>query len=264
MASARTVSDRDKRDVQVPVMLMYSDSRTSSDCLAEATWGADPLEYLGGFRALEYDETAQFRSSLSTNGTAKWDLVQAKQTSSSQSSANASLSIGYSNVDWTFLKVVYGWAAVQYQAWARGEIIVTADTTQNVILYTDMILEFWVDGVHYFGGDFFGFHRTPAVLRLKPGSHGIDVRLVRDVRAMGGVLEPTIDVLLELRQTSGALDPAREAMLLPDVVDGKLAGSVGSLYVRNTGSSDVEIINVESSDVSSPFHLWLLHKKEKL
>ena len=124
-----------------------------------------------------------------------------------------------------------------------------AETTQNVILYTDMILEYWVDGVHYFGGDFFGFRKCPSVLRLTPGSHQIDVRLVRDVRAMGGVLEPTIDVLLELQQTSGSLETARPGILMADVVDGNLASSVGSVYVRNSGNADLEVISAESSDV---------------
>ena len=94
---------------------------------------------------MEYDASAQFRSSLPTNGTAKWNITEAIQTSASSTSANASLSISYSNIDWDFLKLVYGWAAVQYQAWARGELTVSGNGTQAFILYTDAILEYWID-----------------------------------------------------------------------------------------------------------------------
>ncbi|KAF2121254.1 hypothetical protein BDV96DRAFT_563871 [Lophiotrema nucula] len=218
----------------------------------EATWGADPLEYLGGFRDLQYDQDAQFRSSLPVNGTAKWSIAQAKQTTSTPTSANASLTISYSNVDWAFLKIVYGWAAVQYQAWARGEITVLGNETQHVILYTDWILEFWIDDAHYFGGDFFTFRKAPPVLHLEPGTHRIDLRLVRDVRALGGINEPTIDVLLELQQTTGTLELAKPGVLMSDVVDGKLASPVGSVALRNAGQDDIEIVEIRSSNVRHP------------
>ncbi|KAF2730523.1 hypothetical protein EJ04DRAFT_473528 [Polyplosphaeria fusca] len=219
----------------------------------EGTWGADPLEYLGGFRALQYDQDSHFRSSLPTNGTAKWSIVQAKQTTSTSTSANASLSISYPDVDWDFLKVVYGWAAVQYQAWARGQIVVTGNASIPVVLYTDWILEYWVDDVHYFGGDFFTFRQAPAVLHLSPGTHAIDLRLVRDVRALGGVNDPSIDVLLELQKAPGALELAKPGILLSDVVDGKLATPIASVILRNSGKHDVEIIDIQISDVRGPF-----------
>jgi hypothetical protein len=86
---------------------------------------------------------------------------------SDATSANASLSVAYSNVDWDFLKVVYGWAAVQYQAWARGELHVGGNETQHLVLHTDTILEFWVDDQHYFGGDFYTYRKAPPVLHLQ-------------------------------------------------------------------------------------------------
>ncbi|KAF2006183.1 hypothetical protein P154DRAFT_615539 [Amniculicola lignicola CBS 123094] len=221
----------------------------------EATWGADPLEYLGGFGNLQYSTESHFRSSLPVNGIAKWSTTEAKQSLDTLGSAKASLPIGYSNVDWDFLKVVYGWAAVQYQAWARGEIIVTGNDTQHVVLYTDAILEFWVGDAHYFGGDFYTYRKAPPVLHLKPGTHKIDVRLVRDVRAFGGILEPTIDVVLELRNTSGSLELAKPGLLISDVVDGKLASPVTSVTLRNSGEVDVEIIDIQPSHVRSPVFL---------
>ncbi|KAF2710944.1 hypothetical protein K504DRAFT_475829 [Pleomassaria siparia CBS 279.74] len=221
----------------------------------EATWGADPLEYSGGFRQLQYDENAEFRSSLPSNGNAKWQIINATQTSSTASSANASLSVSYSNVDWDFLKLVYGWAAVQYQAWARGEITVTGNETQSVILYTDAILEFRVDGVDYFGGDFYTYRKAPPVLHLTPGTHEINVRLVRDVRAFGGILKPTIDVLLDLRATSGTLELAKPGILVSDMVDGKLASPIASVTLRNTGENDIEIVSIQPVDVRTPVSL---------
>ncbi|KAF2826244.1 hypothetical protein CC86DRAFT_293338 [Ophiobolus disseminans] len=214
----------------------------------EATWGADPLEYVGGFRNLSYDPKAIFRSSLPTNGTAKWQLLEAAPFSTGSESATASLSVSYSNVDWEFLKVVYGWAAVQYQAWARGELNIGGNETQHIILHTDAILEYWVDDKHYFGGDYYTYRRAPPVLHLEPGTHKIDLRLVRDVRAFGGVLEPTIDVTVHAQQVTGTLELAKLGILVSDVVDGTLASSVASISLRNSGVDDIEIVGIHPSN----------------
>lgn len=215
----------------------------------EATWGADPLEYGGGFRNLQYDPDATFRSSLPTNGTAYWNTTEAKL-GSSETSANASLSVSYSNVDWDFLKTIYGWASVQYQAWARGEIVVGGNETQSVILHTDAILEFWINDTHFFGGDFYSYRNAPPVLHLKPGCHQVDLRLVRDVRAFGGFLEPTIDVVVGVEQVSGRLELARAGILMSDVIDGNLATPYGSVALRNSGAYDIEITGIHAANVS--------------
>jgi pimeloyl-ACP methyl ester carboxylesterase len=208
---------------------------------------------LGGFRNLTYNPQATFRSSLPTNGTARWNVTEAIKVSSSPTSANASLSVSYSNVDWDFLKLVYGWAAVQYQAWARGELIIGGNQTQHILLHTDAILEYWVDDQHYFGGDYYTFRKAPPVLHLQPGSHTIDVRLVRDVRAFGGILAPTIDVVLNVQQASGTLELAKPGILMSDVVNGKIASSIGSVSLVNSGETDLEIVGIRSSNVSLPF-----------
>lgn len=215
----------------------------------EATWGADPLEYVGGFRNLSYDPKATFRSSLPANGTATWNLTRAVQ-SSTPTSANASLSVSYSNVDWNFMKTVYGWAAVQYQAWARGELTVGGNSTQPVILHTDSILEYWIDGTHIFGGDYYSFRKAPPVIHLRPGTHKIDLRLVRDVRAFGGIGEPTIDVVLDVQQVSGTLELAKPGILMSDIVDGRLATDIGSVSLRNSGGYPIEIVGIQPSNVS--------------
>jgi hypothetical protein len=90
-------------------------------------------------------------------------------------------------------------------------------------------------------------------LHLKPGSHKIDIRLVRDVRAFGGILEPTIDVVLDVQQASGTLELAKPGILLSDVVDGTIASSTGSVYLRNSGKHDIEIVAIEAANVSLSF-----------
>ncbi|KAF2084762.1 hypothetical protein K490DRAFT_75704 [Saccharata proteae CBS 121410] len=213
----------------------------------EAPWGADPLEYYGGFRNLEFDRNASFRSSLTPNATVAWSYLDAASVSQDSSSAKSSLIVDFPHVDWKFLQSIYGWSALQYQAWARGEIIVRGDKVQDVVLYTDLILEFWLDGVRYFGGDMYGFRKAPPVLHLTPGSHRLDLRLVRDVRAMSGVGEPTIPVKVALEPCRGPLQVASD-VLMPDVVDGKLAGSFGSVAVRNNLLVPISVHSIRSSD----------------
>lgn len=216
----------------------------------EATWGADPLELNGGFRSLQYNPKATFRSSLPANGTAHWNITTAEISGGSKS-ANASLSVSYSAVDWEFLKTVYGWASVQYQAWARGELVVGGKETQHVVLQTDAILEFWINDTHFFGGDFYSYRNAPPVLHLEPGRHRIDLRLVRDVRAFGGILEPTIDVVVGVEQVPGDLGLAKPGILMSDAIDGRLATPHGSITLRNGGAYDIEITGIQAANVST-------------
>ena len=216
----------------------------------EATWGSDPLDFFGGFRKLEYEKHARYRSSIGTNGTVKWFLLEADAIEINTSGASASLNLNFPQVSWATLQSVYGWAALQYQAWARGEIFVSADRAQTVIIYTDHVLEFWIDDSHYFGGDFYAFRRAPLVIILEPGSHRIDLRLVRDVRAMGGVGEPSINAKLDARLASGPLELAKDGILMADVVNGTLASEWASVIVRNSDSRAIEILGIECSDVS--------------
>lgn len=262
MAGLGTVSDWNQRHARSCFLVFPSAEVTPigirTNRLTEATWGADPLEYIGGFPSLQPSFDARFRSSLPADGTARWNITTASQTSASPEAANATLSISYSNVDWNFLKIVYGWAAVQYQCWARGSLTVTGNDIQHVILYTDAILEFWIDGRHYFGGDFFTFRNAPPVLHLAPGTHQVSLRLVRDVRAFGGISAPTIDVFVHAERVSGSLELAKSGILMSDVVDGRLASPVGSVVLRNTGEEDVEVVGIQPSHVRSPFSLQRL------
>lgn len=157
--------------------------------------------------------------------------------------ATAELTVGFPHIESRpFLQDIYGWAALQYQTWARGHFEVYGDTVQTALLHAEHILEFWINDEHYFGGDLYAFGRAPLVLHLKPGKHQVDVRLIRDVRSMGAVGKPEIDVKLELRASRGQEVGLQfgSLVLISDVV-GPLAGSYASVIVRNDGLKDITI-----------------------
>jgi len=139
------------------------------------------------------------------------------------------------------MQAVYGWAALQYQAWTRGWLTVNGTSPRTIVLYTDQILEYYIDGQHHFGGDAYAFRKAPLVLHLDPGRHQLDVRLVRDVRAMGGVGEPTIAVTIRAELSHSVMNISSDSIILPDRIGGKPASSFGSVTVRNDGYEDVEI-----------------------
>lgn len=215
----------------------------------EATWGADPLEYLGGFRSLHYDPNLRYHSSLTSDGMVSWTSQQTNLSKSNPDVAIADLVVGFPEVDWDFMRSIYGWAAIQYQAWARGNLFVNADSPQTLLLYSDNVLEFWVDDQLHFGGDFYGYRIAPLVLHLEPGCHKVDVRLVRDVRAMGGIGEPSLCVRMEAQKANGGVVVVGD-LLLPDLVDGKLASHVGSVTIRSEENEWIEVWDIQSIDVS--------------
>ncbi|KAI7545227.1 alpha/beta-hydrolase [Hortaea werneckii] len=221
----------------------------------QAIWGADPLEALGGFHSLEYDEQATYRSSLASNGTVQWSNTSARLSESETGLAIAELSVSFPQVDWSALSHVYGWAALQWQGWARGQIHLPSEKT--LALHAEHILELWIDGEQYFGGDFYGYGRSALTLHLLPGEHRIDLRLVRDVRAMGGVGEPRLDLLFKLEESPGWLsavlaDESDEdsGILISDLVgdkNGPLASPYASATLRNDASHDISILGVEAT-----------------
>ena len=159
------------------------------------------------------------------------------------------LTISFPEVDWAFLQSIYGWGALQFQAWARGTLILNSGHRQTILLYTDNILEFWLDGTSYFGGDLYSYRRAPLTLQLDPGQHRLDIRLLRDVRIMGGVGDPNIQARVEVQVASGGLNVVEDKYIFPDIVDGKLPSNLASVPVRNHGSNPIHILGLESVDV---------------
>ena len=180
-----------------------------------------------------------------------WFLHLSENSSSQSNAAEAALNVKFPNVDWISLQSTYGWAALQYQAWARGYLEVAADSSLIVSLFVENVLEFWVDDGHYFGGDFYAYRKAPLVLHLAPGKHKLDIRLIRDVRAMGAVGEPEIFIKLRAQEAKGGLQVCHERLLIADVVNGKLASSFASVPVRNESEEFIEILEVASQEVSS-------------
>ena len=186
---------------------------------------------------------------MGINGTVAWSALDADTVLSSKLVAESMLDIDFPDIDWNFLQSIYGWAALQYQGWARGQIIVKGHVSRTVILYTNSVLEFYVDGKSYFGGDYYGYRRAPAVLRLSAGLHTIDIRIVRDVRAMGGVGSPAVHIDLRAEISTSGLAIVEEKMLLPDMVEGKLVSDLASVPLRNECQRWLEILGIESSKV---------------
>lgn len=118
-----------------------------------------------------------------------------------------------------------------------------------MVLYTDHVLEFWVDDERYFGGDFYAFRRAPLVLHLQPGEYRVDVRIVRDVRVMGGVGEPTVHIALEAEISGGGLKFGVRTLVLPDLVGGRLAGTLGSVDLRNDEREWIDVLEIQSVNV---------------
>ncbi|GAB7340785.1 hypothetical protein MBLNU457_7157t1 [Dothideomycetes sp. NU457] len=214
----------------------------------EATWGADPLEVHGGFMSLQYDPEQHFTSSLTNNASVGWSTIEATSHDTTSTSCEVKLTCNSTNeFDYEQMTYVYGWTSLQYQAWIRGNLTVTAAEIQTIILYIDQVLELYVDGEHHFGGDVYNFRRAPLVLRLDPGPHQLDLRLVRDVRAMSGVGSPTIEVAVRAEITTPGL--SAHNVLMPDCLTERndFASSYGSVMVRNDHQQDLEIVALRPS-----------------
>lgn len=188
------------------------------------------MEAQGGFRALEFDDRISYPSSLASNGRVSWSTEQLESSSSSEDIAEATLIVGFPNIDWLFLQSVYGWTASQYQAWTRGHLTIAGRSARSIVFYADNVLEFWVDDDHYFGGDYYAYRRAPLVLHLDPGSHNVSIRLIRDVRVMGGIGEPKISIKLKVELSNSSLAIVSQKALVPDIVDnGALASPFASV-----------------------------------
>ncbi|KAL9111561.1 MAG: hypothetical protein Q9227_004049 [Pyrenula ochraceoflavens] len=201
----------------------------------EGIWGADPLEYIGGFHNVSFDSHTVFRSPLAQNGTTSWKTVHAENVASTGQIAKSTLDIYFTNVDWQSLALVYGWTALQYQGWARGYLENPSSSPRRVRIFSDSILEFWLDNEHFFGGDMYRYRKSPVIASLKPGKNVFEVRLVRDVRAMGGVGDTSIRVTLEARTVEPIVHITGRHQIFPEKVNGRLPSPYASVLLCNAG-----------------------------
>jgi hypothetical protein len=210
------------------------------------------LEAFGGFHNLPVNGEAKFPSSLGIGGFVQWSTLEHISSDESDGMVpSIELDAAFSGVDWAFQQSVYGWAALQYQAFARGFIIVGGDSSCNVILHADNVLELSVNNKAHFGGDFYGFRRAPLILKLAPGENKIDLRLVRDVRSMGGLGSPSISVRLTVQRCTTLLNIVKKSVLLPDVINGKLTTPYASVILCNATDSWINVVDVQSCNVSA-------------
>ncbi|KAF3396272.1 putative secreted protein [Penicillium rolfsii] len=224
----------------------------------EAIWGADPLGYYGGFHNLSYDSNATFSSALAMNGSVQWATTYATILKSSYGQVQAALNVEFPAVNWAFMQSVYGWSALQYQAWARGLLEIKGSQPQTVAIFGDGLLEFLVDGEPHFGGDMFQYHRVPSLIELTPGPHVLELRLTRDVRAQGG-LSNAIEVTIhaELRGAE-PITLVQNSLLVAELANGRIASPWASINVQNNGEDLVEIKSVRALQVGSSVHLAII------
>ena len=229
-----------------PILLTASNRCSSS---LEASWGADPLESYGGFRQLQYDPNVSYPSSLAPRGQVCWTHCHVETFHEQAEAVEIALHIDFPVVDWKGLQQIYGWAALQYQGWARGELMVDGDEPQTVVLYTDNVLEVWIDDRHYFGGDYYAYRRAPLVLHLCSGSHKLDARIIRDVRVMGGK-NSSMSITLRAERSEGSLVVVGQDLLISDFINGTLASPYAALPLRNDGNHMISVRKVEAERVS--------------
>jgi predicted esterase len=211
------------------------------------------LEALGGFHCLPIENGANFHSPLGTDGFVKWSIVDdacIEDADKDGYSASTRLNFAFPGVDWAFHQSVYGWAGLQYQAFARGFIHVSGQSSCRVAISADNILEFAINDKPFFGGNFYGFGPAPLILDLSPGENKIDLRLIRDVRAMGAGEGPSISVRLSAQICMDFVKVVENSALVPDVVNGKLASPYGSVIVRNECDNWISVIGIQTRNVS--------------
>ena len=180
-----------------------------------------------------------------------WTHCEARLIHQEGHASEIALDIDFPIIDWKWMQRVYGWAALQYQGWLRGELIIGGDIPQALLLYTDNVLEVWIDDQHYFGCDYYAYRHAPLVLHLRPGAHKVDVRIVRDVRLMGGT-SSSMSITLRAERSEGSLAVLGEKLLISDIVNGTMASPYATLPIRNDGESTVSILKVEAVQVNNP------------
>ena len=212
----------------------------------EAIWGTDPIEYYGGIRNVTYSKDTHYHSPLTANATVQWEN-HTYQTDFSEESAIVDLNLQYADVDWHFAQQIYGWSALQFQAWVVGELFWSGSVPQTALLYMANILELWFSDDHIFGGDFYGFRRAPVVVHLQPGINVVRVRLLGDIRSMGGGFPLDLRARLEIKIVHDLLAIDEHGVLLPDAIGGHFCSPFGSITVRNQGDKWVKIDHIAIS-----------------
>ena len=182
---------------------------------------------------------------MTRNATLRWKR-ESLHTLSSTKGSSVDLDISFDDVDWEFAQKIYGWSAFQYQAWLKGGIVNHDATSRRIILHIDNILEIWVNDIHIFGGDFYGFDKAPVVMDLHSGVNEVSIRLVREIRSQGGSTPPTIQASVGAEVVSNHLQLVADSIVLPDAVNDRLCSRYGSVVARNQADGWVTVHQLEA------------------
>lgn len=194
---------------------------------------------------MPFDSTS-YLSPLSVNASVTW-AVQEFHTSSGNGRASVFIDLTHKDIEWDFLRSIYGWAILQYQSWARGSLLNSSPRPIKIALFPTNAFELWVNDQHIFGADFYGFERAPVVLTLNPGHNVVNLRLIRDVRANGGSSPPSIEATLRVETLQGSATVLPRSVLVPDVVNGRFISALGSVTILNHAKKDVYVESIALS-----------------
>ena len=128
--------------------------------------------------------------------------------------------------------------------------MVHGESETSILLDIENVLEFWVDSDHYFGGDYYAYCRAPIVLRLDPGAHVLNVRLVRDVRLFGAQSTPDLSINFVARVLGEHLYLNSAKCVMPDTVKGRPVGDGLSISLTNTSFGRIDVHSVEVTVLS--------------
>ncbi|RUS17630.1 hypothetical protein BC937DRAFT_89702 [Endogone sp. FLAS-F59071] len=222
--------------------------------MREQDFGADPLEAFGGIDELPFSDVDRYPSELADNGTVGWFKVE------TNSDGKTVGPIFFEGIRWSFNQLSQGWAINQFQFWARSTFVTQRPTT--VLVQCANVGEFHVDS-RRLSGDWYAYGTVPHVLHLSAGTHEIRVRVINEIRIFGGKVPPPITFRLEIEEVPEGTEVLllEKSVVVPDVVEGVIAGGLGSVTIENvnTWKEDwVEVIGVEADDADAgdvTFHI---------
>jgi ribosomal protein L9 len=79
----------------------------------------------------------------------------------------------------------------------------------------------------------------------------VELRLIRDVRALGAIGEPTIVVSLAAEIRNEPLSVDKESLLLPDMCRGKLGTPWASINLHNNIADRIAVLAISSIGVGA-------------
>lgn len=197
----------------------------------------------GGFQNITYSSNAVYVSALGRGAAISWSKANLD---------GETLRFEFKDViNWQEQQAIYGWAGLQFQAWARGWIEV--EELSRVKVEVSGAVEFFI-GSQKFLGDVYGYNTAPVLVSIPKGRTRIDIMVAGDIRATGGKLPPSIKTVVRVLAAQEGLTLDERSWKIPDAVpggegEGIFAGEFGTISVMNEGFILVDIIAIEGANV---------------